>query len=86
MNNPPSAWLAYFEPGFGADGNSLFELGATSELSFPGGSRNQFTPPTIAHRNEAAKPADPPGYAGDEAQRPVHRMLGLLAHADEVIK
>jgi len=86
MNNPPSAWLAYFEPGFGADGNSLFELGATSELSFPGGSRNQFTPPTIAHRNEAAKPADPPAMQATKLNGRSTRMLGLLTHADEVFK
>jgi hypothetical protein len=43
-----------------ADGNSLFDLGATSEFSFPGESRTRFTPPTIAHLNEAAKSADLP--------------------------
>jgi hypothetical protein len=77
MNTPPSAWLAYFESGFGADGNTLFELGATSELSFPGDSRTQFTPPTIAHRNEAAKSADLPARQATKLNGRSTRMLGL---------
>jgi hypothetical protein len=66
-----------FESGFGADGDSLSELGATSELSFPGESRTQFTPPTIAHRNEAAKPADLPAMQATKLNGRSTRMLGL---------
>jgi hypothetical protein len=79
MNTPPSAWLAYFESGFGADGNSLSELGATSEFSFPGESRTQFTPPTIAHRNEAAKPADLPAMQATKLNGRSPILAGFVA-------
>jgi hypothetical protein len=61
-------------------------LGATSELSFPGGKPGtQFTPPTIATETKP-KPADLSAMQAKLNRRST-RMLGVrVAHADEVIK
>jgi hypothetical protein len=56
MNNPPSAWLGYL----GRTETAYSTWAQPVSPLYPRGKRTRFTPPTIAHLNEAAKSADLP--------------------------